>query len=182
MQVQFRSKFKTRAAEKLGNPQLLKAMANLRSRMVTGRAKSILELDNFEDIREAAKQTRDFALAHLDYLLEEFERNATASGAKVHWAETRQDVNQLVLDIARKANVRKIIKSKSMLGEETGLNHFLEQGGIEVRETDLGEYIIQEAGETLRTSSRRPSIAPRKRSPTCSTRSTSSRARPTSAR
>ncbi len=147
MQVQS-ANFKASAAEKLNNPQLLKAMANLRSRMVTGRAKSILELDNFEDIREAAKQTRDFALAHLDYLLEEFERNATARGAKVHWVETGQDVNQLVLDIARGNNVRKIIKSKSMLGEETGLNQFLEAGGIEVRETDLGEYIIQEAGET----------------------------------
>jgi len=140
--------FKASAAEKLNNPQLLKAMANLRSRMVSGRAKSILELDNFEEIREAAKQARDFALAHLDYLLEEFERNATARGAKVHWVEAGQDVNQLVLDIARRNNVRKIIKSKSMLGEETGLNQFLEAGGIEVRETDLGEYIIQEAGET----------------------------------
>ena len=57
-------------------------------------------------------------------------------------------MNQLVLDIARRANVRKVIKSKSMLGEESGLNHFLEQGGIEVRETDLGEYIIQESGDT----------------------------------
>jgi L-lactate dehydrogenase complex protein LldF len=147
MQVQS-AHFKASAAEKLNNPQLLKAMANLRSRMVTGRAKSILELDNFEDIREAAKQTRDFALAHLDYLLEEFERNATARGAKVHWVETGQEVNRLVLDIARSNSVRKIIKSKSMLGEETGLNQFLEAGGIEVRETDLGEYIIQEAGET----------------------------------
>src|SRR4249920_1038630 len=147
MQVQS-EKFKAGAARSLNNPGLLKAMANLRSRMVAGRAKSILELDNFEDIREAAKQTRDFALAHLDYLLEEFERNATARGAKVHWVETGQDVNQLVLDIARSNNVRKIIKSKSMLGEETWLNEFLEAGGIEVRETDLGEYIIQEAGET----------------------------------
>jgi L-lactate dehydrogenase complex protein LldF len=94
-------------------------MSNLRVRMVTGRAQSILELDNFETIREAAKQTRDFALAHLDYLLEEFERNAMARGAQVHWAETGADVNQLVLDIARRNQVRKIIKSKSMLGEET---------------------------------------------------------------
>ncbi len=140
--------FKRKAAEALTNPQLHKAMSNLRLRMVTGRAESVLELDNFEDIREAAKQRRDFALAHLDYLLEEFERNATARGAEVHWAETGQEVNRLVLDIARRNQVRKIIKSKSMLGEETGLNHFLEAAGIEVRETDLGEYIIQEAHET----------------------------------
>jgi L-lactate dehydrogenase complex protein LldF len=147
MQVQS-EKFKASAARSLNNPHLLKAMTNLRNRMVSGRAKSILELDNFEDIREAARATRDLALANLDYLLEEFERNATARGTKVHWAETGKDVNQLVLDIARSNNVRKIIKSKSMLGEESGLNGFLEAAGIEVRETDLGEYIIQEAGET----------------------------------
>jgi len=142
------NQFKRKAAAALANPQLQKALSNLRARMVTGRAQSVLELDNFESIREAAKRTRDFALAHLDYLLEEFERNATACGASVHWAETGEDVNRLVLDIARRNDVRKIIKSKSMLGEETGLNHFLEAAGIEVRETDLGEYIIQEAGET----------------------------------
>src|ERR1700675_2713689 len=124
--------FKASAAEKLNSPQLLKAMANLRSRMVAGRAKSILELDNYEEIREAAKQTRDFALAHLDYLLEEIERNAVARGAKAHGVETVQGVNQLVLDIARRNNVHKVIKSKSMLGEETGLNDFLEAGGLEV--------------------------------------------------
>jgi len=141
-------KFKRKAAEALADPQLNRAMSNLRTRMVTGRAESVLELDNFEDIREAAKSRRDFALAHLDYLLEEFERNATARGTEVHWAETGEEVNRLVLDIARRNQVRKIIKSKSMLGEETGLNDFLETAGIEVRETDLGEYIIQEARET----------------------------------
>ena len=146
--MQIRSaEFKTRATEKLGSATLFRALSNLRSRLVVGRANVIRELDNFEDIREAAKRVRDDALENLDFLLEEFERNATANGAKVHWAENSQEMNQLVLDIARKANVRKVIKSKSMLGEESGLNHFLEQGGIEVRETDLGEYIIQESGD-----------------------------------
>ncbi|HXX12381.1 MAG TPA: LutB/LldF family L-lactate oxidation iron-sulfur protein [Burkholderiales bacterium] len=140
--------FKRKAAEALANPQLHKALSNLRARMVTGRAQSVLELDNLEQIREAAKSARDFALAHLDHLLEQFERNACARGAQVHWAETGDDVNRLVLEIARRNAVRKIIKSKSMLGEETGLNHYLEAAGIEVRETDLGEYIIQEARET----------------------------------
>jgi len=116
--------------------------------MVSGRASSIAELDNFDEIRESAKQVRDFALEHLDYLLEQFERNATARGAKVHWARTADEVNRLVLGIAQSHRVRKIIKSKSMLGEETGLNAFLQRAGIEVRETDLGEYIIQEAHET----------------------------------
>jgi L-lactate dehydrogenase complex protein LldF len=146
--MQVRSaEFKARAAEKLASPQLFKALSNLRDRMVTGRAQSLLELDNFEQMREAAKDVRDRALQHLDFLLEQFERNATARGARVHWAEDSQQMNQLVLDIARAAKVRKVIKSKSMLGEESGLNRFLEQAGIEVRETDLGEYIIQESGD-----------------------------------
>ena len=140
--------FKEKAREKLADSQLNKALSNLRNRMVSGRAKSIEELDNFEEIREAARQVRDLALSHLDYLLEEFERNATARGAKVHWAATGEEVNRAVLEIARSHRVGKIIKSKSMLGEETGLNQYLERAGIEVRETDLGEYIIQEAHET----------------------------------
>jgi L-lactate dehydrogenase complex protein LldF len=130
MQVQS-AKFKAVASEKLADPDLFRALSNLRGRMVAGRAQVVLELDNFEETREAARQVRDRALEHLDFLLEEFERNAIARGAKVHWAENSQQMNQLVLDIARRANVRKVIKSKSMLGEESGLNHFLEQGGIE---------------------------------------------------
>jgi L-lactate dehydrogenase complex protein LldF len=146
--MQLRSlEFKSRAARSLANPHLRKALANLRQRMVVGRIASVAELDNFEVTREAGKQVRDDALQHLDFLLEEFERNATARGAHVHWAETPQDMNRIVLDIAKRANVRKAIKSKSMLGEESGLNAYLQQGGVEVRETDLGEYIIEQSND-----------------------------------
>jgi len=111
------AEFKAAAGEKLGDRQLFKALTSLRQRMVGGRAIAVQELDNFEEIREAAAQVRDFTLAHLDYFLEVFERNALARGAQVHWAQTGQEVNQIVLDIARRNSVRKIIKSKSMLGE-----------------------------------------------------------------
>jgi L-lactate dehydrogenase complex protein LldF len=139
--------FKSRAASSLVNPHLRKALANLRLRMVVGRIAAVNELDNFEATREAGKQVRDAALEHLDFLLEEFERNATARGAHVHWAETPQDMNRIVLEIARRANVRKVIKSKSMLGEESDLNGHLQRGGVEVRETDLGEYIIEQSND-----------------------------------
>jgi L-lactate dehydrogenase complex protein LldF len=142
------SQFKAAAAERLKNPHLFKALSNLRGRMVTGRATVIEELDNFEEIREGARQVRDLALANLDVLLEEFERNAIARGAQVHWAATMDEMNRIVLDIARSNQVRKVIKSKSMLGEESGLNGFLAQAGIDVRETDLGEYIIQVSKDT----------------------------------
>src|SRR5690348_7989129 len=105
--------FKARAAQSLDNAHLRKALSNLRQRMVFGRVAAVAELDNFEHSREAAKQVRDEALDSLDFLLEEFERNATARGARVHWAETPQDMNRIVLEIAQRAGVRKAIKSKS---------------------------------------------------------------------
>ena len=148
--------FKTAAAQKLGDEQLYRALTGLRTRMVGGRAIAIQELDNFEEIREAARAVRDFTLANLDHFLELFERNALASGAHVHWAETGEDVNRIVLDIARETGVRKIIKSKSMLGEESALNEFLEAGGIEVRVGDAAPGVIRKSELSRDRSEQRP--------------------------
>jgi L-lactate dehydrogenase complex protein LldF len=142
------NRFKQAASEQLANQGVQKALRNAKGKLVVARSRSILELDNFEEIREAAARIRDFGLQHMDVLLEEWEKRAEAAGTIVHWAESPQQVNELVLEIARKHDVRKIIKSKSMLGEETNLNHALESAGLDVRETDLGEYIIQQFGET----------------------------------
>jgi len=140
--------FKRAASRKLADPKLQKALGNAKGKLVVTRARSILELDNFEEIREASARVRDFGMQHMDVLLEEWERNAVAAGTIVHWVEHPHEVNDKVIEIARRHGVRKIIKSKSMLGEETNLNHALEAAGIDVRETDLGEYIIQQSGET----------------------------------
>jgi L-lactate dehydrogenase complex protein LldF len=142
------NQFKQAASRKLADPKVQKALRNAKGKLVVARSRSILELDNFEEIRETAARIRDFGLQHMDLLLEEWEKRATAAGTIVHWAETPQQVNELVIEIARRHEVRKIIKSKSMLGEETNLNHALEAAGLDVRETDLGEYIIQQFGET----------------------------------
>ena len=142
------NQFKQAASRKLADPKIQKALRNAKGKLVVARSRSILELDNFEEIREAAARIRDFGLQQMDLLLEEWEKKAAAAGTIVHWAETPQQVNELVIEIARKHEVRKIIKSKSMLGEETNLNHALEMAGLDVRETDLGEYIIQQFGET----------------------------------
>ena len=74
--------------------------------------------------------------------------NLTANGIHVLWAVDGDEVNQLVLDIIREHGVQSVVKSKSMVSEEIGLNHVLEDQGVEVVETDLGEYIIQLAHET----------------------------------
>ena len=141
------SQFKKVASQKLADTKVQAALAHAKGRFVVARARAVRELDNFEDIRQAAADVRDHCLQHLDLYLEEWERKATAAGAIVHWAESAEEMNRLVLKIANDNQVRKVIKSKSMIGEETGLNEYLERGGLDVRETDLGEYIIQQAGE-----------------------------------
>src|SRR5450759_869691 len=139
--------FKQTASVKLNDQILQNAMKKSKGKFVDGRAKSILDLDNFEDIRTAAAAIRDHTLANLDAYLLEFENNAVRRGAVVHWAETAQEANRIVIDIARQNNVRKVTKSKSMVTEEIGLNDEFAKAGIQVIETDLGEYILQLAGE-----------------------------------
>jgi L-lactate dehydrogenase complex protein LldF len=139
--------FKATAGTKLTNASLQAALTRLQGNFVRGRAERVAELGNYEEIRSAAAAIRDRALASLDLYLEAFERNATARGAVVHWAESREDVNRIVCEIAREHGVRKAVKSKSMVTEECSLNDALEAAGIEVVETDLGEYILQLAKE-----------------------------------
>jgi L-lactate dehydrogenase complex protein LldF len=142
MQVQSMH-FKERAGQKLADARLQKNLKKLSEKFVTARAAAILELDDFEGTRNAAVERRNRALANLDVWLETFERNATARGATVLYAETHEEAARLIVDIARQHGVRKVTKSKSMVSEEVGLNHALEAAGIRPVETDLGEYILQ---------------------------------------
>jgi len=102
---------------------------------------------DWERLRDVAAGIRAHARGRLADLLEEFERNAVARGAKVHWAADADEHNAIVHRILSERGVRRLVKSKSMLTEECGLNHFLEARGIEVVDTDLGERIVQLAGE-----------------------------------
>ena len=140
------STFKQRAHIKLHDVKVQRAMKNFN--LAGARARAMVELDNLEDIRIDAAGIRDRALADLDVWLERFEAEARRHGTHVHWAETHADINRIVLEIAAKASVRKVIKSKSMVSEESHLNAALEANGLKVVETDLGEYIIQLKGET----------------------------------
>ena len=140
-------RFKETARAKLGDANLQLALQKLQGNFVKGRADRVAELDNFEAIRDAAAAIRDRALAHLDVYLTEFERNAAARGTVVHWAGTVEDVNRIVCELAARYGVRKVAKSKSMVTEECALNDALEAAGVEVIETDLGEYILQLAKE-----------------------------------
>jgi L-lactate dehydrogenase complex protein LldF len=139
--------FKRTASMKLDDPVLQHNMKTAKGKFVDGRAKALLEMDNWEEIRTYAAELRDKTLAHLDAYLVEFERNAIRRGAQVHWAETAEEACRIAVDIAQRNGVRKITKSKSMVSEEVNLNERLEEAGIQVIETDLGEYILQLAKE-----------------------------------
>jgi len=91
---------------------------------------------------------KDEVLLHLDRYLEEFVGNAEKRGAKVHWARDAAEANAIICGLAKAGDARTIVKSKSMTTEETHLNDALEAAGVQVVETDLGEYIIQLAEET----------------------------------
>ena len=100
-------------------------------------------LPEWEDLREAASQIKKHTITHLADYLELFEQNATKNGVHVHWAKDTQEYNAIVYDILQQHQVKKVVKSKSMLTEECHLNENLERRGIEVIETDLGERILQ---------------------------------------
>lgn len=102
---------------------------------------------DFERLREHARAAKAHALDHLDVLLERFEERATRAGAVVHWAEDATEANRIVHRLLESRGARRVVKSKSMLTEECGLNPYLESRGIEVVDTDLGERIVQLAGE-----------------------------------
>lgn len=100
-------------------------------------------LDRVDDYRDAARAAKLDAVEHLADYLQQFEEKLIANGAHVHWAETSDQANQIIGDIAARTSARCAVKSKSMVSEETHLNDALQQRGVEVVETDLGEYIVQ---------------------------------------
>ncbi|MCX7896995.1 MAG: LutB/LldF family L-lactate oxidation iron-sulfur protein [Rhodocyclaceae bacterium] len=136
-------RFRRNIAEALANPVLQANLSKAKGKFVEKRAQAIQELDDFEATREAAREIRDRVLANLDLWLETFEANARARGATVLWAKDGNEVSRLVVEIAKRHGVKKVVKSKSMLSEEAGLNQALLAAGIEPVETDLGEYILQ---------------------------------------
>ena len=111
------------------------------------RDKAAQSLPEWETLRECAAQIKAHTMSRLADYLEQFEAQATKLGAKVHWATDAAEHNEIVLSILQGHGVRRLVKSKSMLTEECHLNPFLERHGIEVVDTDLGERIVQLAGE-----------------------------------
>lgn len=131
----------------LGNRFLRRALAHTTATVTAGRLATMAEIGGFQPLRERAAASRDRVLNRLDEYLERTEAAVLRAGGHVFWAETGQDVADYILKLAREKGVRTVVKSKSMVTEEIELNPALEWAGLEVFETDLGEYIIQLAGE-----------------------------------
>lgn len=131
------------AKEELKNEQLRANLRFVTHAIRNKRAKVTAEVPDWQDLRDTGESVKNYVLANLPELLEQFERNFTAAGGHVHWARNATEANQIALELIREQGVDEIIKIKSMATAETGLNEFLEENGINAIETDLAEEIVQ---------------------------------------
>lgn len=139
--------FKNRAKTALADRTLKIAIDRTTGTAEAKRAVAVAAFPEFQAARARGRAIKDHVIAHLDHYLEQFERNATASGATVHWASDDAEARAIITRICLDAKAKLVTRSKSMLGEEIGLPHALADAGIERVETDLAEHIIQLAGE-----------------------------------
>ncbi len=139
--------FNANAHRALNDATLQTALLRVGPGFVDRRQQALTELADADELRERACAIKEQTLASLDQYLIEFESNVQANGGHVHWAQTAQQANDIIVELCQQVNARSVIKGKSMVGEETGLNDALERVGLETIETDLGEYIIQLAKE-----------------------------------
>ena len=111
------------------------------------RDSAALKVKSWEGLRNIASEIKAHTLSKLDEYLIQFEKQAIKNGAKVHWAADADEHNKIVFEILNEHKAKNVVKSKSMLTEECGLNHYLEEKGIDIVDTDLGERIVQLAKE-----------------------------------
>jgi L-lactate dehydrogenase complex protein LldF len=125
----------------------LQSRLRVLNRFTVMRDAAFRDLEDGEALRDRARAIKEETVARLDHYLIELEESVNRLGGTVHWARTAGEAVGIILELARKNSVRRVVKSKSMATEEIGLNEALEAAGIEAVETDLGEYIVQLAGE-----------------------------------
>ncbi len=139
--------YRQNAIKALDDGVLQSALANVQNRLGPATAKMYKELPEGPELRQKGHEIREYAINNLDILLEILSTKIQSRGGTVFFAKDAKDATDYCLDIAQKNQVEKVVKGKSMVTEEIGLNNILEENHIEVNETDLGEYIIQLAGE-----------------------------------
>jgi len=139
--------FRARVSDALQDTKLRGSMRGAMDFLQDKRRAQFPDGDELEQLRDLGEAVRQHALAHLPKLLVQFEAKLQAAGAHVHWAANADEANAIILEIAQRRGARSVIKGKSMASEEVELNHHMAQHGIDCIESDMGEYIVQLAGE-----------------------------------
>lgn len=139
--------FRKRYGRALEDRYLQEALERATTRFKLGRSLGFEDIEDVDALRRLGKEIREKALAHLDVNLGTLADRVEAAGGRVFWARTGEDACEYISELARERGVKLAVKSKSMTSEEIDLNQALARVGVEAVETDLGEFIIQLAGE-----------------------------------
>ncbi|WP_124210511.1 LutB/LldF family L-lactate oxidation iron-sulfur protein [Vespertiliibacter pulmonis] len=139
--------FKKRVDNQIHNEMMRKAVVKAQETIGANRQKMVDELGNWEEWRDLSKQIRNHVIANLDAYLYQLSEKVQQNGGKVYFAETAEEATNYIRQVALEKKAKKIVKSKSMVTEEIGLNEVLEKEGMTVVETDLGEYLLQIVGD-----------------------------------
>jgi len=134
---------KQRVERNLSNSFMRASIANAQDWINRKREDCYEELGDFEKWRDLAMDIRSHVLDYLDYYLDQFIDNAQKAGATVHFAKDDREAIEVAKTVFMQKKAKKAVKSKSMVTEEIGLNEALEKIGVEILETDLGEYLLQ---------------------------------------
>ena len=139
--------FKQNTAISLQDKPLRKSLRTAMDMLMTKRKAVLSDEEELQTLRDLCEHIRQRSLSRLPDLLEQLEANLTRLGVKVHWAETPAEACTIIHNIMNAHNGKLMVKGKSMVSEEIELNHYLEDNGIRAVESDLGEFIVQMAGE-----------------------------------
>lgn len=140
--------FEERARKALGDQRLQQALKVATTKFVVHRQEAMSLLPDADGLQQRGRAIRERAIAHLDEYLVQLESAVQANGGHVHWAQNAEEACRVIVGLLQERRAQLVVKSKSMASEEIGLNHALQAAAIEAVETDLGEWIVQLAGET----------------------------------
>ena len=132
---------------KLDDNVMQGALAKFTSEYPQARLKAYANVDSIDDLRDDLRTMKRWSVDHIDALADEFQRSVEERGGKVFRAADGEEVKKILLQICAENGVKRIVKSKSMASEEIKLNGALEDAGLHVRETDLGEWMLSVAGQ-----------------------------------
>jgi L-lactate dehydrogenase complex protein LldF len=136
-----------RGHQAMGDAHLQEAYRSSTLRLLNHRLEAKSEVPGFERLRDRARELKRQVIHNLDYFVDQFASSFERRGGHVHWAATGEEACSRVLEIVRQAGASEVVKAKTMVSEEIELNHALEAAGIRAVESDLGEFILQLAGE-----------------------------------